>query len=181
MRHEVHIFTRRSLDPNESNPPPNRSGTLLAVLALVFVISLSLGGGLTGCAEGSGATAGLVFTGAYIKTPVPGKDLSAGYARLSNHSEQAICLQRFEADFAQRIELHATQRIADRMRMQRQSELCIDPGQTKALEPGGMHLMLFGMTGMSAEGEPLTVNAIDGNDQSHSIVFDRRAFNAPPP
>ena len=179
MRHRVHIFTQRPLDSHQANPPSTHLGTLLVVLALL--ISLSLGAGLTGCSAGSGSASGLVYDGAYIKTPVPGKDLSAAYARVTNRSEQAICLQRFEASFAQRVELHATQQSADRVRMQRQAELCIDPGQTAALEPGGMHFMLFGVAELSAEGEPLTVNAIDSTQQSHPIAFERRAFNAPPP
>lgn len=121
----------------------------------------------------------IVASAAYVKAPVPGKDLSAAYAKLSNRSDRRICLDGFTASFATRVELHTTQQHADRVRMQRLTQLCIEPGSSTQLAPGGTHFMLFGVADLATNTGELTIELQDAQQNRYPIHFDLRAFNAP--
>ena len=96
---------------------------------------------------------GLYLDNAYIKTVVPGRSMTAAYATLINHDPNTLCLEAFSAPFAQSIELHVTEPIGDpdsgQVRMRRLPKLCLEPGDQTQLAPGGMHLMVMGVTGLS--------------------------------
>ena len=152
-------------------------GTFIALFSRqLFIVGLLLAGlGLAGCAP----AAELRFQQAYVKAPVPGKDLSAAYARITNNTAAQICLADFAADFANKVELHSTSRVGDQVRMQRLAELCIDPGTTAALEPGGMHFMLIGVADLTTRETPLVIELQDSQQKRYPIKFDLRAFDAP--
>jgi len=93
---------------------------------------------------------GLHLQEAYIKTVIPGRSVTAAYATLYNHDSEALCLVGFDAAFASTVELHETRRTggpnSDRVAMHAVPELCIEPGGSATLAPGGMHLMVMGLT-----------------------------------
>lgn len=189
MRHTRHKF--RPIEPTAGRATPlptrgrgrgrRRSYPASRILAFVRPVLFALQGGLLTACGASVDSAALHIEQAYIKTPVPGKDLTAAYAHITNTTNHPICLAEFTADFAQSIEVHVTEQRVDRVRMQRVAQLCIEPSASIALQPGGTHFMLFDVTPLPATGSQVEIELIDTNQQRYSARFDVRAFNAPPP
>jgi len=185
MRHTGHNFSGIDRIAGRANPLLAHSQGLRFLsgkfLVVFFAIACALLGGLlTACGAHDDSVVLKVEQG-YVKTPVPGKDLTAAYAQITNRSARQICLAEFVADFAQTVEVHATEQRSDRVRMQRLDQLCIAPSETIRLAPGGKHFMLFGVAGVAAPGEQMDIVLIDTNQQRYPASFDVRAFNAPPP
>ena len=78
---------------------------------------------------------------------------SAVYLVLRNRGGVADWLLGAETDVASRVEVHESRIVDDVMRMRRIDELEVSPEATLELKPGGLHLMLFGLTRSLVEGE----------------------------
>jgi len=108
--------------------------------------------------------------------------MTAAYATLINHDPNTLCLEAFSAPFAQSIELHVTEPIGDpdsgRVRMRRLPKLCLEPGDQAQLVPGGMHLMVMGVAGLSGADVKSAAKQEDGAVTVPIILgtTDGRAF-----
>jgi copper(I)-binding protein len=80
---------------------------------------------------------------AWIREAPPGADVLAGYLRLENPAGDAVVVGTFQSRDFDHIEVHRTVVEEGIARMLPVERLEILPGETVALEPGGMHLMLF--------------------------------------
>lgn len=103
----------------------------------------------------------LVVSEARVRAPVPGQDKSVGYFTARNRSDDAITLVGAESDAVRAIEMHTTTRDGDVVRMRRLTEVVIPAGDTVRFEPGGRHLMLFGVAELGDEVE-ITLHTADG-------------------
>jgi copper(I)-binding protein len=88
-----------------------------------------------------------------IRELIPGQDKTVGYLKLHNPGDRPMVLVRAEADFARALEFHTTAMDGQIMRMRRLPTVELPPGSTIAFEPGGRHLMLFGVTSLEPDGE----------------------------
>jgi copper(I)-binding protein len=82
---------------------------------------------------------------ARIRTVIPGQDVTAAYVTLTNRASTPFVIAAVESADARAIEIHAIERAGDSVRMRRLPELTVEPGATVRLEPGGIHLMVFGV------------------------------------
>ena len=86
---------------------------------------------------------------------------AAGYMAISNEGDQADRLVGVETGLAQKSMLHTTEHSADGVaRMVHLEALEIPAGDTVVLEPGGMHVMLMGLTQTLKEGDMLPATLI---------------------
>lgn len=95
----------------------------------------------------------LAISDARVRALIPGQDTTAGYFDATNVSAAAVVLVGAESPAARAIEFHTTIRDGEIVRMRRLSEVRIEPGATIHFQPGGHHLMLFGVTSLHDETE----------------------------
>jgi copper(I)-binding protein len=73
---------------------------------------------------------------------------------------------------AERVELHNTMEHAGVSQMRPLDQVAIGPDTPAILQPGGLHLMLMGLTGRLAEGETIEIELIF--EQAGSVTVDVR-------
>lgn len=120
------------------------------MLVVAFAVALLA----VACGGGSSPTVGPTVADAWIRPPM-GADLpAAGYLTIVGAADAADALVGASSPIAERVEVHETMAGGSGMTAMRPvARLEIGAGATVRLEPGGYHLMLFGLTGMPAVGE----------------------------
>lgn len=129
---------------------PGRAVMPAGASRLHRLVVLTLAGILAGACGGP-PDGGLTMSDARVRTVIPGQDRTAGYFSARNDGPLAIVLRGAHADGVRAIEMHETRRDGDLMRMRRLDSVEIAPGQTVRFQPGGRHLMLFGVTSLADE------------------------------
>lgn len=85
-------------------------------------------------------------TQAWVKPTIPGTVNGAGYMVVRNHGDQAVTLIGIKTDAARAAEVHQHVTGEDgMMRMRRVPELVIDANESVTFQPGGYHVMFFGV------------------------------------
>ena len=96
-----------------------------------------------------------------IPQPAASAKSAAGYMAISNEGAAADRLIGVETAAAQKSMIHTTETSADGVaRMVHLEALEIPAGDTVVLEPGGMHVMLMGLTQTLKEGDMLPATLI---------------------
>lgn len=122
---------------------------------------------LVGACTNSTETSGLQVDNAQIRDLLPGRDTTAGYFTLSNNTSEPLTLVGAESTHAQAIEMHKSVVRGDSVGMQRVEQQTIGPGERVDFQPGGLHLMIFGVAALEqstlitlqfANGERLAVS-----------------------
>ncbi|WP_430461698.1 copper chaperone PCu(A)C [Thalassolituus sp. LLYu03] len=96
-------------------------------------------------------------SGAYVREPMPGRDMSAAFLTLTNAGDQDVQLVSATAPWASAIEIHTHIHDNGVMRMRQLQALPLTAGDSVTLQPGGLHLMLFGLTTPLPQVLPLTL------------------------
>jgi copper(I)-binding protein len=81
----------------------------------------------------------------------------AGFLAISNRGAAADRLLSASSPAARATELHSMVRDGEVMRMRPVPSIEVPAGQTVTLRPGGLHLMLIGLSGPLREGEAVPV------------------------
>ena len=115
------------------------------------------------------------ISNATVRQPLPGKTLSAGYFSIRNSGTDPIALLAVTSPQFDSVELHAHQMMDGMMQMVEVEKIAVAPGQSVHLQPGGLHLMLFGPTQPIQLGQqvPLQLRWSDGTMQSVSANVTR--------
>lgn len=111
----------------------------------------------------------LEITGAWVRATPPNRDVTAAYLVISNRSDQPRELRSVETPAAAYTELHAMRQVDDMMEMEKIEGVVVPPQGAAVLEPGGNHIMLFGVSNPLAEGEEVTLT-LRFDDQSARTV-----------
>jgi len=135
----------------------SRRATCCAAVLIGMVLVAGCGGS-PAPAEGS-----LQVTDARVRTPIPGQDKTVGYFTARNEGTTDLVLTGAYSDAVRAIEMHVTLRDGDMVRMRRLEEVVIAPGETVQFEPGGRHLMLFGVAELTEPVE-IVLQQRDGPD-----------------
>ncbi len=100
---------------------------------------------------------------------------TAAYMTISNSGETADALVSASSPAFGSIELHVTVKDGDVMKMQQIDELEVPAGETVALEPGGLHLMLFDSTKLHKAGDqfPLTLNFEEAGEMTVDVMVGK--------
>jgi protein SCO1/2 len=101
----------------------------------------------------------LQITGAWARPSTEGNDndVSAAYLQITNRGDRDDALLAVTAGVARITELHTMQMDGDVMRMRQVERIDIPAGETVALRPGGLHIMLMGLNAPLIEGEFVTL------------------------
>ncbi len=91
------------------------------------------------------AGAELSVDNARVRDLIPGQDKTVGYFDATNTGTSALVIVGASAASVRAMEIHTTIQDGDIMRMRRLREVVVAPGATVRFEPGGNHLMLFGV------------------------------------
>lgn len=99
---------------------------------------------------------------------------AAGYMTITNTGETAEELIGVRTSFAESTTLHTTIFEGDIAKMRPIVGLPIGPGETVALEPGGMHVMFMGLTESTEQGDliPATLIFRDAGEVDVEFMID---------
>jgi copper(I)-binding protein len=100
----------------------------------------------------------IVVTDATVRLLPPGVTNTAAYFSVQNSLDTSQILVGASADFATKAEIHNHILVDDMMRMQQQSEVVIQPGESVHFSPGGLHIMLFGLKQPLSEGQSVSIS-----------------------
>jgi copper(I)-binding protein len=128
------------------------------VRAVVVLLALAL----VGCSGGSESTsdANVTFSHGWARATPSGAKVGAVYARLSNPGVHRVTISGIHSVVAHSAQVHETREVDGMMRMRHVDPLALAAGATIDLAPGGMHLMLMGLT------KPLTAG------MTFDVIFD---------
>lgn len=124
---------------------------------------------LSGCSESEKS---VEVTGAWVRAVPPVSTTTAAYLTLTNNTDVDVVLTGAQAEFAKEVELHDMSMNAEGMRSMKHIEsLPLAPGETVMLAPGGIHVMLFGLTDVPEEGEMVSVCLRFAESAPHCEMF----------
>jgi len=123
------------------------------------------------------AQSALTATDAWVRV-TPGSDVDAAYLTLRNESSKPITVIGIDSSVATMAMIHETRTEGGVSRMRPHEQLVIPPGKTVKLEPGGLHVMLHGVSQSLAPGASVPLVLRLGNGSSMQIVALVRPLNA---
>ncbi len=141
---------------------PSMTVPTIRTAALLLGAILTLGGCGGTSSDGTRSAAGLEIEDARVREPVPGRTMTAGYFTARNRADQAVTLVAVSSPAAASVEMHVSEQDGDMMRMRQLDSVEIGAGETVRFEPGGRHLMLFGIESLPEEGIDLVFERSDG-------------------
>ncbi len=116
--------------------------------------------------------AGLEIENATVRLLPPGVPNTSAYFMLKNNGKESVSIVSASSTVARKVELHAHIMEGEVMSMVKQSEVEVEAGQSVHFQPGGLHLMMFGLQRslkkdevidiqiVTSKGENLTFSAI---------------------
>lgn len=106
----------------------------------------------------------LTASDAWVREAPASRPTSAAYMTLKNASASELTIVSASTPAAKVAELHEMREEDGRMRMRKVETLRVPAGGTLALKPGGLHVMLFELTGALETGKtvPFTFTLADG-------------------
>lgn len=154
-----------------SHGPKWSSRVLASLVGLVLLLSVA------GCQDASDS--GLTVEDAYVKA-MPAGEMTAIFATLRNSTSEDITLVSAESAAAESTELHEMVMEDGSMVMRERPEgITVPAGEEVRLEPGGLHVMLIGLTADVEPGAEVTatLNTEDG-EQIQITAVARDMANA---
>lgn len=131
----------------------------LVVLGLLF-----------GCSQ----TPEIVVQNAWVRLPVPGRDVMVGYFEIHNATREPVTVTRAHSPDARAVEMHTMMTDGDMMRMRPLGPFTVTPGERVRFAPGGHHLMIFGATATAGGHLTITFELDDG--RTLDAAFEVRPF-----
>lgn len=148
-----------------SNPRVARR-VLWSLLTLATVAVMLLGSQVR---AGLSANASVDVAEVWLRPTPPGAKVAAVYAQLHNAADRPLSVTAVRTDVADEAELHEMRTVDGVMRMRHLEEgVRLAPGASAALEPGGVHVMLFGLRQPLRAGERVLLHftVSDGREVS---------------
>lgn len=108
---------------------------------------------------------------AFARAVPPGQANSAAFMTLNNHGKHDVRLVSAQSNVSEVTELHTHTEVDGVMQMRQIDEITVPAGGTTELKPGGLHIMLIGLTQPLAEGDQveLTLNFADGSEKQLQV------------
>jgi len=116
-----------------------RRASLVVAVMLIVLASAACGGW-------GGTTGGITVSDAWARTSPMMERAGAAYMVLQNGGAVEDKLLSVESDVAQTIELHETKEMNGMMQMSPVPNIPVPAGGKAELKPGGLHVMLIGLT-----------------------------------
>lgn len=93
--------------------------------------------------SGENMSGGIAVSNAWVRTPLPGRDMTAAYFTLDNNSGAADKLIGVSTDVSARAEIHTHLNVEGVMKMRKLDGLEIAKSETVTFKQGGLHVMMF--------------------------------------
>jgi copper(I)-binding protein len=140
-----------------------------ALLTLGLALVLSLGLPTLALAET------IEVHDAYVRAVPPGQPNSAAFMSITNKGSEDRALLAAQSNAAEVVELHTHLMEDGMMQMRRVDQIDLPAGETVLLQPGGLHVMLIGLTEALAPGDmvELTLGFDQGGEQALSLPVKR--------
>ena len=127
-------------------------------------------------AEGSPAVGSraddLEITGAWVRATPPNRDVTAAYLVIENRSDRSRELLAVETPAAAYTELHTMRYVDDMMEMEKIERVVVPPRGAAGLEPGGDHIMLFGVAAPLAEGDSVSLTLRFADQSTRTVTAE---------
>ena len=106
------------------------------------------------------------FSDAWMRAMPPGQPTAAAYVTLINDGAATVQVVGASSALASRVEIHESRQVDGMWRMRRLPQLELPPGGQVQLSPGGVHLMLFGLSAPLRAGDRLPLQLqLDSGEQ----------------
>lgn len=123
---------------------------------LLIFVSLLL---LSACQPARVTTGVLDVKDAWARPTAKG-DNGAVYFMIENGTSQEDVLLSGQTDIASAVELHLSQVEGDHMSMHHQEQIVLPAGETVEFSPGGLHVMLVGLTRDLSPGDTFDITLL---------------------
>jgi copper(I)-binding protein len=130
---------------------------------------------------GSPPHSGLEVTQAWTRATPPGMTMGVGYFAVRNPGKRADQLVGASSPLARVVEVHRTIEEGGVSRMRPAKTVEIGPGKTVVAEPGGLHLMLIGLSQPLVEGQKLPVTLEFRNAGKIAVSLNVRSISSTGP
>lgn len=130
-------------------------------LMLSTLLAVSFAGGVF-----TATAADVEISNGWVKESIPGSENGAGYFTITNVGTETATIVGATTLASRAIEVHQHILRDGMMRMKRVPELAIAPNETIVFQPGGYHLMLFGVKNSFRIGDSVefTLKFSDGDE-----------------
>ena len=119
----------------------------------------------------AGSHATISIDDAYVRVVPPGQKNTGVFMTLHNPSDTVRSIISAESNSAEIVELHTHINEGGMMKMRRIDKIEIPAKGMTMLKPGGLHVMLIGLTEEIVEGKPVEITLVFANGE-------RASFNA---
>lgn len=141
----------------------------LAACVLAFVLTVP--------ALAAAQTNPLSVSNAWMRK-VPGADTAAVYLVLRNTGAEPVIVVGVRSPAASNVMIHETSTANGQSQMRMHEKLVIAPGQTMALRPGGLHVMLSGFSKNPLPGQSVSLVLLLANGAAVPVVAVVRSLGA---
>ena len=141
----------------------------LAACVLAFVLTVP--------ALAAAQTSPLVVSNAWLRK-VPGADTAAAYLVLQNTGAEPVIVIGMRSPAASNVMIHETSTVGGQSQMRMHDRLVIPPGQTIALQPGGLHVMLSGFSKNPLPGQSVPLILLLANGGTVQVAAVVRSLGA---
>ena len=126
--------------------------------------------------------ASIVVTQAWSRATPGGSKVAGGYLTIENKGSAPDRLLSASTDAARKIEIHEMA-VNDGVMTMRPvgGGLPIEAGRTVKFAPGGLHLMIIGLSAPLGQGDKVPIRLKFENAGEITVSFDVRAMGAPVP
>ena len=114
----------------------------------------------------------LEIAGTWVRATPPNRDVTAAYLVIKNRSDRTRELLSVETPVAEYTELHTMRLVDDMMEMKKIERLVIPARGEAALEPGGNHIMLFGVQRQMVEGDSVSLTLRFADQSTRNVVAE---------
>lgn len=115
---------------------------------------------------------------AWVKPTIPGTENGAGYFQITNQGAQPVTLNGVTTAASRASEVHQHVMTEDgMMRMRRVPELVIGSGETVIFQPGGYHVMFFGVNNPFNVGERVEFQLQFADADALDVTAEVRALH----
>ncbi|SMF02255.1 hypothetical protein SAMN02745866_00183 [Alteromonadaceae bacterium Bs31] len=113
----------------------------------------------------------IAIVNAVMPAMPPGQTMASIYFSLENNTSEALVVNHLKAPISDHIEVHRNFYEEGMMKMRSVSHLSIAAGSKLRFEPGGYHLMVFGIAEPLKQGDqfPLTIE-FEGGKSATALV-----------
>ena len=117
----------------------------------------------------------LEISNAWQRGTPPGQSKTAAYMSITNPGASAVEVTGVSSAQARSVEIHESKQVDGMWQMRRLQSLPIAAGATVDLQPGGLHLMVFGLERAPKAGERVQYTLELSGGETVTIALEVRA------